>query len=162
MDVEPLPERLALQCLEHSLATLNHVLDRRDPLPRLRFDLRGRCAGQAFAQQWMIRLNGELLRRYREDFVRDTVPHELAHLVAYARHGAAIRPHGPQWRELMRLLGRPPEVCHQYEVRPARQIRRYDYRCSCRRHQLSSIRHRRAERGVLYHCRSCGETLQAC
>lgn len=156
-----LPERLALNCLERHLTRLNQVLDRQDALPRLRFDLRGRCAGQALPRSWTIRLNAGLLQRYGEDFIEQTVPHELAHLVAYAHFGEGIRPHGAEWRELMRLLGRRPDVCHQFEVSPARRVRRHAYHCDCASHQLSSIRHRRIQQGMNYQCRRCGQALRA-
>lgn len=155
-----LPERRAQLRLEQDLALLNQRLRRRDPMPRLRFDLRGRCAGQARLQEWCIRLNRELLQRYQDAFIEDTVPHELAHLVAFAMHGPGIQPHGRQWRDVMALLGCQPEVCHRYEVKPARQIKRFGYRCGCRAHALSSIRHRRVAQGFSYRCRSCGEILR--
>lgn len=36
--------------------------------------------------------------------------HELAHLVAYRRHGAVANPHGPQWRALVQAAGFDPSV----------------------------------------------------
>ncbi len=156
-----LPERLALKELQRGLRQLNTRLGRRDPMPRLRFDLRGRSAGQARLQEWSIRLNPTLLHQHGVDFIRDTVPHELAHLIAFAQYGGRIRPHGEEWRHLMRLLGRPATVCHDYEVKPARQLRRFDYHCGCRPHQLSSIRHRRCLQGMRYLCRHCGGELRA-
>ncbi len=146
--------------LQRGLQRLNHSLGRDDPLPRLRFDLRGRSAGQARLQEWSIRLNPTLLHQHGAEFIRDTVPHELAHLIAFAEFGGRIRPHGQEWRHLMQLLGRPATVCHDYAVKPARQLRRFDYHCACRQHQLSSIRHRRCQQGMRYLCRHCGGELR--
>ncbi len=154
-----LPERRAMDCLQDSLERLNRELGREDPLPLLRFDLRGRSAGQARLANWCIRLNLDLLRQHGDVFIADTVPHELAHLVAYAMFGSRIRPHGKEWRALMQLLERPATVCHSYAVQPARRVSRYAYRCACRSHQLSSIRHRRILAGQAYACRRCGQTL---
>ena len=155
-----LPERIAHERLTQDLNTLNRELGRDDALPRLRFDLRGRCAGLALPQQWTIRLNNSLLQQHGEEFVADTVPHELAHLVAYAEYGRKIRPHGREWAALMSLLGRPASVCHNYAVQPARKILRYPYHCDCQRHELSSIRHARVMKGQRYQCRRCGQTLR--
>lgn len=154
-----LPERIAHERLTQDLATLNQALGRQDSLPRLRFDLRGRCAGLALPQQWTIRLNNTLLQEHGAEFVDDTVPHELAHLVAYAHHGRRIRPHGAEWAALMGVLGRPATVCHNYAVKPARQLTRHTYHCVCQRHELSSIRHARVLKGQRYQCRRCGQPL---
>lgn len=155
-----LPERIAQERLREDLDTLNQLLGRNDALPRLRFDLRGRCAGLALPQQWTIRLNNVLLQQHGAEFVADTVPHELAHLVAYAQHGPRIRPHGREWAHLMALLGCAPSVCHNYAVQPARKIARHAYYCVCQRHALSSIRHARVLKGQRYQCRHCGQTLR--
>lgn len=155
-----LPERRALQRLQADVARSNAMLNRKDAVPRLRFDLRGRCAGQALPESWVIRLHTGLLKQHGDSFIDETVPHEWAHLLAFAIHGGRIRPHGSEWRKIMRLLGCKPEVCHNYEVKPARQVRRHSYRCNCRSHALSSIRHRRVLAGQAYICRACGSVLQ--
>lgn len=156
-----LPEQQVLECARRSMATLNAALGRDDPLPRLRFDLRGRCAGQARLQDWSVRLNLSLLLRHGEAFIEQTVPHEIAHLVAHALHGPGIRPHGPQWRAVMALLKAPAQVCHSYATAPARRVKQYDYVCPCRPHRLGSVRHRRARAGQRYLCRRCGGVLSA-
>lgn len=134
------------------------------PQPVIRFDLRGRTAGQIRiheAQTWEIRYNPTLLARNPEDFLAQTLPHEVAHLVAYRLFGRRIRPHGPQWRAVMGFFGASPERCHRYDVSglPARRLRHYEYRCGCRVHRLSSIRHNRIGAGRVYLCRQCGEEL---
>lgn len=155
-----LPETRAMQAAEQALARLGAALDRRWPPPRLRFDLRGQCAGQALPATWTLRLNRALLLAHEGHFLAVTVPHEVAHLVAYALHGPRIRPHGPEWRELMQQLGLPPKVCHDYPVKPARRARQWTYRCACQEHRLGSQRHRRASEGrTIYRCRRCGDVL---
>ena len=135
------------------------------PEIEIRFDLRGAAAGQARCRADagpVIRLNPVLMAE-NADFVAETVPHEVAHVgVFYWLGGRAHRPHGPQWRRLMHLLGADPDRCHRYDVNNAvtRRLRRYRYVCGCRSHELTSIRHQRARRGVIYRCRGCGETLQ--
>lgn len=134
------------------------------PRPAIRFDLRGKSAGQARTgggKGPLIRYNRILLMRHTEEFLQRTVPHEVAHLVAFRLCGTGIRPHGPEWGAIMKLFGAAPERCHSYDVEDlqTRRLRRYLYRCACRAHELTSIRHNRIEAGQVYHCRSCGQAL---
>ena len=136
------------------------------PAPQVSFDLRGRAAGQARLPSrgpGVIRYNPVLLAANAESFLADTVPHEVAHVIAFARHGARIRPHGPEWRTVMDYFGVAPERCHRYEVSPGnrRVLPQFDYYCDCRAHQLSSIRHRRVLAGGTYICRRCATPLRA-
>jgi SprT protein len=133
--------------------------------PQIRFDLRGRAAGQFRSRDGRhceLRFNGELMLRHGERFLDRTVPHETAHLVAFRLHGPRVRPHGTEWQDIMRLFGVVPERCHDYDVGglQTRRLRRYLYQCACRSHQLSSIRHHRVLRGQIYLCRSCGAELR--
>ena len=133
--------------------------------PQIRFDLRGRSAGQARVGSrgpWVVRYNPVLLEANAEDFLATTVPHEVAHLVAYARHGSRIRPHGPEWQAIMRHFGVAPERCHRYDLSAlsVRSVREFDYHCTCRGHRLSSIRHHRVLAGRDYICRHCATTLR--
>ena len=50
--------------------------------PRVRFDLRGRAAGQADRSGTFIRINANLLDRYPDRIVERTTAHEIAHVVA--------------------------------------------------------------------------------
>ena len=147
------------------LAQGGHWLGISPPEAQIRFDLRGRAAGQArFSPRgpWVVRYNPVLLWANAEDFLVTTVPHEVAHLVAYARHGARIRPHGPQWRAIMHFFGVAPERCHRYDLSAvrARALQEFDYHCSCRGHRLSSIRHNRVLAGGSYICRRCATALR--
>lgn len=136
------------------------------PAPSLRFDLRGQAAGQAI---WTrdrhpeLRFNLAIARRYPEDFLRQTVTHEVAHLLTAACHGRTP-PHGREWQAVMRFLGiADPRRCHDYEIDEStvRRQRRWPYRCACRSHLVSTTRHRRMQRGAaLYRCLHCGESLQ--
>ncbi|MEW7976823.1 MAG: SprT-like domain-containing protein [Candidatus Sedimenticola endophacoides] len=160
-------DALRVRALEY-LATLQRQAEshygRRLGRIEVRFDLRGQGAGQArFAPGAapLIRLNEALLEAHGEHFIQCTVPHELAHVVTHRIHGAAARPHGPEWREVMELFGAEPSRCHNFETLPAttRTLRRFSYRCGCRTHLLTSIRHNRIGTGTRYYCHQCGERL---
>ena len=130
------------------------------PAPEVRFDLRGQAAGQvrqAPGRVWQVRYNVVLLAREPEAFLAQTVPHECAHLVAFALFGRGIRPHGQEWQGIMRYFGAEPRRCHSFAVEdlPTRQLRRFDYHCACRTHQLTSTRHYRAQAGQTYYCVAC-------
>lgn len=135
------------------------------PQVEIRFDLKGRSAGQVRRQAgavWTIRYNPLLLARHGEDFLARTLPHEVAHVMAFRLHGPRISPHGVEWRELMRFFGADPSRCHDFDVSDlgVRTLNRYHYRCGCGTHQLTSIRHRRIQRGQRYLCRACGQALE--
>jgi SprT protein len=150
-----------LAFLERARQLTGHAL----PCPAIRFDLRGRSAGQVRIARdgtCTIRYNARLLERHPEDFLHTTVAHEVAHYAAYARYGRNIRPHGPQWQDIMRALGADPSRCHDYDTEglDARRLRRHVYHCACGEHLLTSIRHNRVRRGTRYFCRRCGEALR--
>ncbi|HEB96614.1 MAG TPA: hypothetical protein ENI96_09325 [Sedimenticola thiotaurini] len=135
------------------------------PRPRVRWDLRGSSAGQArfpAAGDPEIRFNAQLLADNGEAFIARTVPHELAHVVVHLLHRGRARPHGPEWRAVMILFGADPKRCHDYDLAQVRQrrMRRFSYRCDCRSHRISAIRHNRMLRGQVYLCRHCGGALR--
>lgn len=137
------------------------------PVPEVRFDLRGRTAGLVVYQRerrepGVIRLNRELLRSHPREMLEETVPHEVAHVVARWLHGGRIKPHGPEWRSIMHAFGKQATACHAMRTRPARRVRYYAYACVCAGPQyLSVIRHRRSQRGrQQYQCRRCGQRLR--
>lgn len=137
----------------------------RMPRVAVRFDLRGRSAGMVrfvAGRPPEVRYNRLLLEENRADFLASTVPHEVAHVVARALFGAQIRPHGDEWKRVMHWLGADPARCHDYDVSrtQTRRLQRFPYRCSCRRHWLTSIRHKRILAGQMYYCRACKDPLR--
>ena len=133
--------------------------------PDIRFDLPGKTAGQVrirAGRLCLVRYNLGLLQRHPEDFLTATVPHETAHLVTVRLFGTGVKPHGREWRAVMRLFGAEPRRCHDYDVEglQAHRIRRFRYHCGCRSHLLTSIRHNRILDGQVYLCRGCGHPLE--
>jgi len=140
----------------------------RPPPIEVRFDLQGRAAGQ-------FRQTGGLLNRKRwirfnpwvfaADFAHhltDTVPHEVAHYLVALQHPRA-RPHGPEWADWMRFFGRVPRATGDYSLEgvPVRRQRRHPYACACpgRVHPISTTRHNRILRGIVYLCPDCRTPL---
>lgn len=137
------------------------------PAVEIRFDLRGKAAGMVrFSVNGapaIIRYNRAMLEQHHDDFLRETVPHEVAHVIVAARYRRRKAPHGAEWRSVMAFFGAEPRRCHQFPVddQSARRLARFSYTCACREHQLTTIRHNRIISGQQrYYCRHCGEFLQ--
>jgi predicted SprT family Zn-dependent metalloprotease len=71
---------------------------------RLRWSL-GRCRPGS----GRITLHADL-RHERRSLLPEVLCHEVAHVVAYRAFGGRARPHGAEWRELVRAAGFSPSV----------------------------------------------------
>lgn len=149
-----------LERLEYCYHLAEERFQRRFERPRVELDLRGQRAGVAYLNRNLLRFNGQMYRDNSEDFLRQTVPHEVAHLLAHSLYGQRIRPHGPEWRQLMSgLFGLPATRCHDYPV-ARRRSTQYLYRCACPSPMpFTAQRHAWVGRGRQYLCRRCGNLL---
>lgn len=128
-----------------------------------------RYLSAASMQKWFpqkkrqIRFNPWLFAKYPQDSWDNTIPHEVAHYISdYLYDLKKIKPHGVEWQNIMNDFGAEPIVRGDYSLEgiPLRNVKRYDYRCACRKVALSSIRHRRVQSGQQeYRCRDCQEIL---
>ena len=84
-------------------------------------------AGRAFFREFEIRLSSIVLKTH--DQVNDTVLHEYAHLVVFENHGLRAKPHGPEWRSVMKMLGLEPRVTHSYPVERQSREHKFFYKC---------------------------------
>jgi SprT protein len=162
------PVLIAATMPEHLLSRVEHCYQQaeaffKQPFARaeVSFKLRGQKAGVAHLTENKLRFNPQLYRDNREDFLTQTVPHEVAHLIAHQLYGLKIQAHGKQWQLIMRgVYGLAPNRCHTYEVQ-RRQARRFIYRCSCPQGEFpfSAQRHALVSKGRRYFCRRCKVTL---
>ncbi|MEJ2612665.1 MAG: SprT-like domain-containing protein [Candidatus Thiodiazotropha sp.] len=132
--------------------------------PVILFNLTGKAAGQVVLHRQghsKIRYNTSLLERYGSSFIEQTVPHEVAHLIAHTLHGQQIKPHGTEWKAIMHFYRAVPNRCHHFDTSQStsRTMRYYEYQCDCRTHHISAIRHNRILSGIPYSCLSCGSML---
>lgn len=67
-----------------------------------------RVAGRAWYHKDLIEFSSKLLPGAGADVVRWVAKHEVAHLVAFQRHGSQIKDHGREWRGIMRELRAKP------------------------------------------------------
>lgn len=106
---------------------------------------------------------------YPEDYLKETVPHEVAHwidreLYGYTRHNGRRVMHGRTWKNIMiRCYGLSPERCHEYDVSvtKTKSQTRYSYKCGCRKHSISQTVHNRILTGRNYRCSLCRQTIVA-
>lgn len=138
------------------------------PQASLDFSLRGRCAGQAKVERkgtTHLRINLQLLAENLDDYLSQTIGHEVAHLVVNwlaRKKRLQPRPHGTEWQSVMRdCFGLEPKRCHSYQTTPARVVKRpFLYTCSCREHRLTSIMHNKIGHNYQALCRACRTPLQ--
>jgi SprT protein len=131
------------------------------PRPEVSFKLRGQKAGVAHLHENLLRFNLQLYRENQEDFLRQTVAHEVAHLVAHQLFGDRIQAHGEEWQLIMRgVYELPPNRCHNYAVQ-RRAVTRYIYRCPCPQGDFpfTAQRHKLVRQGRRYLCKRCREIL---
>lgn len=126
-------------------------------IPDIRFDLKGVCAGVFHAafinrsrvdsSKCYLNFNMTLLRENVDDFIKQTVPHEVAHAVCGALFATASygKPHGHCWKNVMRWLGADPERCHDYNVKNARAYNKtkYLWGCRCGCHVVGPVKHKK-------------------
>lgn len=154
-----MPEQL-LARVEACYQQAERFFDRRFLRPQVSLRLRGLKAGVAHLTENRLRFNAQLYRENREHFLRQTVAHEVAHLVAHQLFGSGIRPHGHEWQRIMiQVYGLPAERCHDYAVQ--RRQAHYLYRCQCPDGEFpfTPQRHALVLRGRSYLCRRCRAVL---
>lgn len=156
-----MPEQLHTR-VEACYELAESFFKRRFARPEISFKLRGLKAGVAHLTENKLRFNLQLYRENREDFLQQTVAHEVAHMIAHQLFGPGIQPHGEQWQLIMRgVFELPPHRCHSYDVQ-RRPVSRFIYRCSCPDGDFpfSAQRHALVAKGRRYYCRRCKATLQ--
>lgn len=85
---------------------------------RIEFSLRiRRSLGRCYPSKGVIRLNQRLLDG-PEEFLREVVCHEVAHIAVHLVHGNSRRPHGPEWAGFMRAAGYVPRARLPMECLP--------------------------------------------
>ena len=88
----------------------------------------------------------------------ETIPHEMAHIVNRYINGDQVKCHGIEWKRIARRLGCQGNRTHNMplqKVRQRRPSRKFTYLATCGTEvEMSSIRHKRLQRGSYYTLRS--------
>ena len=92
-----------LRQLKRDLAKAESYFNRSFDLPEISYALKGKKAGVAYLQTNQIRFNPVLLQENGEQFIRQVVPHELAHLLVFQLFGR-VQPHGKEWKMMMETV----------------------------------------------------------
>lgn len=164
ISLQPEQQEQIVSATEACLYQIGVLMERTfDPIP-VHFDLKGRAAGmyKVKGSQRMIRYNPYIFAHYFSENLSATVPHEVAHYVVDVMYGMRnTQPHGEEWKNIMALLNADASVTCNFNLEniPTKKYRRFDYSCSCRTHQLTSIRHNRILKGMRYLCRYCKQEL---
>lgn len=121
-----------------------------------------RSLGRCYPERRLIRL-AAFVDKADKALLEEVLCHELAHLAAREIHGRRIRPHGPEWKALMRAAGYDPKVrlpappnAPQPRPRRPRTRRRYLYLHRCPRCQLSRPARRAVRRWLCAACLASG------
>lgn len=145
----------------------NTALQISAPMIEIHFNVSGAVWGYFVRRraERYLRYNPFLFEKHFQEGLRDTIPHEVAHyMVDYGYPRKRLRPHGPEWRHVMSLLGVDnPSATHSTDLTgiTQRRQRRFEYQCRCKTVQLSATRHNRIQSGqASYRCPRCGDMLK--
>lgn len=153
---QPLPARPVLQALARRCGEAWDFSSLGERV-RIAYNPRMRTAlGRALLEEARVELNPHLLREHPEELV-PTLVHELAHVAVHQRFGGA-RPHGREFRTLMRAVNLSAEATHSLETARPRRRRRarylYVHRCETCGYTFAAGRTRRDR-----YCAACGPEM---
>ena len=132
-------------------------------LPSVSYDLNSAVAGTADYTLWHIQVNTRMLVENKDDYLINTIGHEVAHLITSDNHLGERKGHRKEWKDTMGIFGLEPERCHNYQTcrKPKRRQTRFLYVCQCNCHlHLTVTRRRQIERGEGIYCIRCRYTLR--
>jgi|TARA_R110002167_G_scaffold43978_1_gene132635 predicted SprT family Zn-dependent metalloprotease len=100
-----------------------------------------------YLAEWYVELNDK-------DEVMDTILHEIAHALAYHRHGSAGRGHGRIWKSVCREIGAKPERCSKDKLNKPKTHYKYVDKCCGTEYKKHRLRN-----NIIYTCPKCGVSL---
>lgn len=148
--------------IEETLMKAESIFKTKFSFPAVDYSLRGACAGQYVRKnetnEEVLRFNIELAKNNEEEFVTQTVPHEVAHLISRNMYGFPNgHGHGMRWKMTMMALGVEPTRCHSYDISVTTNRKRVEYTCNCG--QTFHLTAHRIRKIHLYHCKKCKSKL---
>ena len=133
-------------------------------MPEVRFDLNSRtnAAMYCYSQgKSYFRINLFFAKNNIEDYIGNTIPHEVCHHLVFERITRPFRirvsPHGREWSYFMRNIFKlEPKTYHNYKLPDS-----IKYRCNCQEIYLSPIRHNKMMKDPTYYtCKKCHSYLK--
>ena len=131
----------------------------------VRFNLTGATAGMYRVRnhQPELRYNPYLFAKYFAQNLSETIPHEVAHYIIHKMYDRTVRPHGPEWQQVMWDFGVEPVRTCDFDMSgiPVRRHRRFEYQCGCGiPHSMTARVHNKIVTGSRqYFCKYCGQEL---
>ena len=163
-----------INSVHHFIDKANDIYNLSMSYPTIRFTQRGMTGGSAKARLWEVNFNEALMVDNLSEYVNQTAPHEVAHLVCYRLNGNEFEyrftktgkrqriSHGERFYSIMRDFGVEEKTTHSMDVSKVRQKRRpapkYAVKCSCGwTGMVGTTRAKRMLRGTTdyFHSRSC-------
>lgn len=109
-------------------------------------------------------LNENLYKKY-------IFTHELAHHITkhLYKHQYKIKPHGKEFKSICDIVF--PEITkeirksttsmfNKYEVKSNRKKTKWEYKCNCMKHEVSTYVHNKIQSGYNYTCKKCKTSLK--
>lgn len=95
---------------------------------RITYDVRGRVAGRAGIKRgvYFMQFNPEAVVKYNEDMTKDTIPHEIAHLVCFNQRHLGSG-HDSGWKYVCRMLGGDDSRTHDMVLTPGKVTEKFTY-----------------------------------
>lgn len=152
-----------------SIATIERVYGVKMVFPTISYALTGTTAGMAYYRRNLLKFNAKLLVENEQEFIENTVPHELAHLATELIYPEAHKrstftgkrnPHGRQWQSIMRTLGVEANRCHNYDTSGTvrRKSTSVEIECGVCFRTLGSMGPKRLARLHDFYCDICGRS----
>lgn len=118
----------------------------------------GTVAGLAYPETLMIELNAQLFLANKSVFLDEIIPHETAHILQFILYPEAKKPHGKEWKKIMKLLGVNPDTYHDMDMSEI-DNGYFRYTCGCKTHSLTKRLHKRTQEGQATQCVECNSRL---
>lgn len=146
-----------LECIKLAEAHFGSVFK----VPTVSYRIKGLNGGTANHRHYHVDFNPTYLNENTDHYIKQTVGHEVAHIIAHVEYGDHIRAHGQEWKNVMYVLGIPADRCHDYDATNIstrkRNVTKFEYTCGgCGELFLvGNKRHNRMLTGAIYSHSGC-------
>jgi len=144
--------------VEESFLKAEAYYGRTFPRPNVIFKRNGTCAGYATRDCKTLMFQLDLAEHHEEDFILNTVPHEVAHNIQFHLYPRS-KGHGYEWKSIMtRVMRIPADRCHSYDtsVTKTKKQGTHTYTCGCNTiFNLSTTLHNKILKGQNRRCLKC-------
>lgn len=130
----------------------------------VRADIRGMCAGRGGykvnfgRREYYLNFNAEAVEKHWDEMVKDTIPHEIAHVICYIRPELG-KNHDRGWKRVCRSLGGDDSRTHDMLLTPAKRKFRHEYNVNGASVMVGPKHHAAIQRGRPVTVRATGEQI---